>query len=362
MNALQGDYEGAQEALSRGLAIAQREGDVALQMQALAFSADVEVFHFHWQPALEKALQAIELTSHADNPLAEMFANLMAGSALSAMGGDEETLRQYSEDGLAAAERLHDRVWLPLIRGIRCGHYSSWGEWQPAREVSDRGLALAPRNPGVLSNRIMLEYQVGEFEQGAVFLERLMDVVRAAVPGSAAPVTIAWIIPGVARITGASDRFDIAEAAAEAVLSSPSITPSSSASARAGLALIAVQRADAAAASEHYAALQLLQGFRVRRSDISSGRVLGLLSQTMGNLGQGAAHFEDALAFCRRAGYRPELAWTCFDYADTLRERHGEGDHAKAMSLLDESLAISSELGMRPLMERVLSRREILKA
>ena len=35
---------------------------------------------------------------------------------------------------------------------------------------------------------------------------------------------------------------------------------------------------------------------------------------------------------------------------------------AKGMSLLDESLAISSDLGMSPLMERVLSRREILKA
>ncbi len=32
------------------------------------------------------------------------------------------------------------------------------------------------------------------------------------------------------------------------------------------------------------------------------------------------------------------------------------------MSLLDESLAISTELGMRPLMERVLSRKDILKA
>ena len=32
------------------------------------------------------------------------------------------------------------------------------------------------------------------------------------------------------------------------------------------------------------------------------------------------------------------------------------------MSLLDEFLAISSELGMRPLTERVLSRRDILKA
>ena len=38
------------------------------------------------------------------------------------------------------------------------------------------------------------------------------------------------------------------------------------------------------------------------------------------------------------------------DYADTLRDRDAEGDR------------ISSELGMPPLMERVLSRREILKA
>ena len=33
-----------------------------------------------------------------------------------------------------------------------------------------------------------------------------------------------------------------------------------------------------------------------------------------------------------------------------------------AMALLDKSLALSSESGMRPLMERVLSRRQILGA
>ncbi|MCH8282164.1 MAG: hypothetical protein IIC96_15950, partial [Chloroflexi bacterium] len=49
-------------------------------------------------------------------------------------------------------------------------------------------------------------------------------------------------------------------------------------------------------------------------------------------------------------------------YADTLLERNNEGDRPKALSLLGESLAISNELGMRPLMERVLSRREILGA
>ncbi len=89
---------------------------------------------------------------------------------------------------------------------------------------------------------------------------------------------------------------------------------------------------------------------------------MGLLAQTKGNLTSAQSHFEDALTFCRKAGYRPELAWTCCDYADALRERDRNGDRAKAITLLNESLTISSELGMRPLMERVLSRREILKA
>ena len=48
-----------------------------------------------------------------------------------------------------------------------------------------------------------------------------------------------------------------------------------------------------------------------------------------------------------------------------LRSAHvlwGRCYEKQAMSLLDESLSISSELGMRPLMGRVLSRRDILKA
>jgi hypothetical protein len=95
---------------------------------------------------------------------------------------------------------------------------------------------------------------------------------------------------------------------------------------------------------------------------ISVDRLLGLQSQTMGNLDQAVAHFEDALAFSRKAGYRPELAWTCCDYADTLLQRNEPGDREKAMSLLDESLVISSELGMRPLMERVISCQDGLQA
>ena len=45
----------------------------------------------------------------------------------------------------------------------------------------------------------------------------------------------------------------------------------------------------------------------------------GASSQDNGDpLDHGTAHFEDALDFCRKVGYRPELAWTCCDYADAL--------------------------------------------
>ncbi len=131
--------------------------------------------------------------------------------------------------------------------------------------------------------------------------------------------------------------------------------------AKAGLALLAVQKGDQSAAEEHYAYLREQRGTMIETVS-SVDRLLGLLSQTMGNMDQATAHFEDALSFCRKAGYRPELAWSCCDYADALLKRNNPGDGEKAMPLLGESLAISSGLGMRPLMERVVSRREIIGA
>ena len=51
-------------------------------------------------------------------------------------------------------------------------------------------------------------------------------------------------------------------------------------------------------------------------------------------MGQAADHFEVALPFCRKS-FRPELAWTCCDYADTLLQRNESSDREKAASLLD---------------------------
>ena len=116
------------------------------------------------------------------------------------------------------------------------------------------------------------------------------------------------------------------------------------------LGMLAALQHDAAAASEQYAALQSSKGVMIWL--ISVDRLLGLLAYTMGELEAAMVNFIDAHAFCLKAKYRPELAWTCSDYAEALLHRNEVGDRVKAVSLLDEALSLTESLRMEPLTER----------
>ena len=93
-----------------------------------------------------------------------------------------------------------------------------------------------------------------------------------------------------------------------------------------------------------------------------SGRLLGLLAHTSRDLDVAVGHFEDALKHCRMREMKSQLAWTDAEYSDLLLDRNAPGDREKAVELQDEAIAIATELGMKPLLERVLAKREILKA
>ena len=82
-------------------------------------------------------------------------------------------------------------------------------------------------------------------------------------------------------------------------------------------------------------------------------RLLGMLSLAIGDVSQTVGHFEDFLAFCAKAGYRPEFAWTCWGYSAALLDRGSQDDQRRSESLLDEALQISMDLGMPPLRQRV---------
>jgi DNA-binding CsgD family transcriptional regulator len=366
---LRADYERAQEAFHRALSIAQQEQDLDLEMITLVAGACVNFVQCHFQESLYQNLRAIELADRVDHPVSEAHARYDLMHVLYAMG-DLESAASHATAMLSPAERSGIRAWQTSAMEANENVASAKGDWKAAREFTQRGLAVDPRHTILLGSRALLEYQVGDFDAGEAYLERLLESLHRSEPST--PVTMAtpWyaipamVISVVGHITGVAARFDVAEAIAQRTVTSPYVQLGVQNSARMSLALMAVQRGDAVAAGELYAPLVSMRGTMFPQCPwglaLAADRILGLLSQTMGQLDQMMAHFEDALAFCRKAGYRPELAWSYHDYAEALLQRAStssartvSGDREKAMSLLDEAFSISTELGMRPLMERV---------
>jgi DNA-binding CsgD family transcriptional regulator len=82
-------------------------------------------------------------------------------------------------------------------------------------------------------------------------------------------------------------------------------------------------------------------------------RYLGLLAATLGRWDAAAAHFEEALALCRRMDAPVLLAQARYDYARMLRTRARAEDQPQAAALLDAARATAAELGMTALLTRI---------
>ena len=349
----EGDYEAAATAFGRALEIARQEGDPALELKTIAEESYVSMWHCKWREILDKTPRAIEIARTVDDPVGELLAREGAIAAEMATGNRDAARRNVSE-GLLLAERLRDRQ-------LSCGilHRASWlaeseGDWQTTVELIDQGLELLPSDPRLLASKSLVLYRLGEFEQGGTYLERSLEAMRRVEPGPTFEyASIAGLIPLIERISGVHRHHDEARTAAEVVLASDNAMPLISGFVTVGLALEAVNSGDVALAALQYTALGSLQGTYMNFFSIFADHLLGLTARTMGDIDRAVDHFEDTLEFCRAADCRPEVAVSCFDYAETLLDRNGQRDRAKAVELLDESLGIATELGKRPLVEQV---------
>jgi len=366
VHAQEADYDAAQAAFGRALEIARRENDRVLELQTLAFAALIDIYELRLTECLEKSQRAQAAPGGGSDLLSQVVLPY-AVSISSTILGDLLEARKNGEACLPPAERLRHRSW--LCRALWAHEFAAFaaGDWATARMFSERGLAVSATDIRPLITRAILEFQVGEFDKGEVFLERLRAVMRQTPPGPTVEyMACAIALAASARITDSAGRLPLVAAAAQPILSSLSATPLVVIFARASLALAAAQEGDGRAAEEQYRPLLPYRGTFVIGFTVD--RVLGLLASVMENLASAEEHFEDALLFCRKGGYRPELAWTCYDYAEMLLKRDrseglsGASDRTRATELLEEALRIARELGMRPLLERVLAGREILSA
>jgi tetratricopeptide (TPR) repeat protein len=316
----------------------------------------------HCREAVEKVLPVLELARSLHELYTLVLARRVCSNSLEAMGDGVEAQIHATAD-LEAAERWHSSMLLVTALENNTSLAMLKGEWKVAQEFIARGLAESPKGVTFLVWAAVLNLQIGNIEESGEYVKQILEAVPEAPVGAGFEYAVAAAaIPLIARVMGTTDRLVFAESVAREILSSQTKPNVAVTPARIGLGLIAIQRSDAESAKEQYSFLKSEHGTQPPFQTFCADRLLGLLAQTMGNLDDSQSHFDDALAFCRKAGYVTELAWSLCDYADMLLERDGSTDQYMAKALFDESLSISTDLGMRSLKERVLSRRDILKA
>ena len=126
-----GDYEGAQEAFQRAMAIAQREQDAALEIRTLAGAAEAAWWCLRLPEVIDYGQRAVELIQHVDDPRSEVLSRHFLERALTSTG-EGEAARLQATAMLAAAERLRDagRLAQALARNLEMCFFR--GEWEDA--------------------------------------------------------------------------------------------------------------------------------------------------------------------------------------------------------------------------------------
>ena len=353
-------FEAGLETLDKALSIAQDLGDDLLELQALYATVHIQYGAFRTdRPRSEYLARALKLTQTVDDPLTEAAVRHHIGDDLASTGHSREAFEQY-EAGIAAAQRAGYRERISNVCRLAGELASDRGEWDRARAFYARGQQVWAEDGRVIACRALVEFEVGELAEGESQIARLQElrITPAPATGSAArplpsgtPQLIA-ALPHAMRITDSEELRDVARSAAEEVLNSVAAPPVEF-DAKLTLADVLAAAGDIASAESLYDEIASVPG---------RDRDLAWTAAAVGRTDDALTRFGAVIVSARNAGYGPVLAWACEGSAEVLLDRDQPADREKAIALQDEALAITRELGMRPLTERILARREILGA
>jgi tetratricopeptide (TPR) repeat protein len=314
-------------------------------MTALSFSAPVSLYHLHIQDVLDTTQKVTYLSSNMDAPLVGSISDYFNGVGL-LFKGDLKGTRPPIELSLSTAERIRHRYRTALAAASLGGLSFFEGDFDDAKKHKDLALSLAPQEPVVLLFAIIQETMLGDFATSNAHIDRQLETANLTRPGPNLEHAMpAFCIPWAARMSGNLSQLQSAKKLAHVVFDSDNVTSFVELFARSGLAATAVITRNESEAAEQYPAIVEMKKL-ISFAFFSVDRLLGLLAHTMGKLDDSQKHFEGAIAICREAGNVTELAWSLCDYADMLLERDEPGDREKAVPMLDESLQISSDLGV----------------
>jgi DNA-binding CsgD family transcriptional regulator/tetratricopeptide (TPR) repeat protein len=351
-----GDYTAAQAAFARALEIAAAERDAGLELRTLAYATSVDHFDLRWSEVLARSRRIRDLARRVDDPRSEIYASYRVAFALAQTGHPEEASLE-SDATLALAEQLKDRGLLGDALYVKSLLAQLKGEWREARSYSDRALALSPYQIPFLQIRVLLECQTGHRKAGNAYLEQILADERRTGPWPLAGAITAIVLSQIGGLWNDNSSCDAALRTSHGVLERRPTIPMAQTGARLSRGLVAIYRSKPDECEEELEFLERFKGINMMPF-LLTDRLFGSLAHCAGQTRRAIVHFENAVAFCRKNGYRPELAWTLYDYARTLLDSGSRDDRERAATLLREGHALSSLLGMRPLAAAIAAFRQ----
>ena len=338
-----GDTAASRVAIERAVALAESLDDPVLKARTLVHRSIHAFSVANYREAAQIGSLAVEAARAADDTYTLVRIGPFVARAMLALG-DRKVAEVLISESLAACQRVHD------------GHYERMN-------IFARAEALYTKGDFALVSETVLEDSRGRHliemirsETGSETDDRA-DLIARLQGAAQNPSSVGPIAAASAAIIGHNSRdkefLGLARSFAESGHPIQSNVPSGRVARQVALGLVAAVESDKKTAAQVYPELRERTGSADPRVFLPIDRILGLLARTLDRPTDAARHFEDALAFCRKAEFRPQLGWTCHDYAEFLLD---PGEHAnveKAVSLIDEGLEIARELGMVPLEGRL---------
>ena len=130
-------------------------------------------------------------------------------------------------------------------------------------------------------------------------------------------------------------------------------TPLLKSYAHGAMAILAHVEEDRALAEQLFPHIEALDSY-AQEYILATDHARGLLLEVLGRNDDAVDAIEAALAFLRPE-YRPHRAEAAYDCARIRLKRDGPGDRVRARTLIDEALGHAQKLGMKPLLEKIMT-------
>ncbi len=348
---MRGDRTGGNASFARAKENLEGRPNKVAELKLLRRLSGVQFFYLEIEEALASLSRVVELDDSLGFDELSGLHFLLGGMLFV---GELESAAAHAAMSLAFAEKSGSGFNITSASYLQAGLHMVSGRWDDAQRSLARGLEVAPLESRLLFVKACVELETGDTRAAQITIAHLHEVVVTGHPGLGEAYAIVASAQAVFDDVSTS-WTESAKRLAEG-FSSGNLNPLFFATAGVGMGLLAARNHDRELANLARAGLAPMAG-RFNPSYLyQTDHITGLLSLEFGDLPGAIIDFESALGFMARVGDCPvPYAHAAYDAARAYLERNAPGDRERARTLIDEALGHARDLGMKPLLEKIIA-------